>query len=54
MAEERGEVNLEQVEVGSLLEAGHQALVVPHFCHHLTPLLDQRTAPASTHLLEDA
>ena len=42
----RGSTDLEEVKVGCLLEAGHQALVVAHLCHHLSPLLDQGTAPS--------
>ena len=41
-----GSTDLEEMKVGCLLEAGHQALVVTHLCHHLSPLLDQGTAPA--------
>ena len=43
--------DLEQVEVRSLLEAGHQALMVPHLCHDLPPLLDQGAAPALPNIL---
>ena len=41
-----GSTDLEEMKVGCLLQAGHQALVVTHLCHHLSPLLDQGTAPA--------